>query len=504
MAQQEYRIALSAPDFPLLSDHQSRTVIAPQKVEGAVRNNTPGLYYCHNVMPTKYGYVSVGPKEVIPEIIPAPGYAIVDVRNAFALGRTRMYFSWDSDGRAYDLEQGDVDWDTLADTTPSTVGQGLTKEDITHGTVNGVTYFWYYGIGCFVYDESAHALTSVTLSGIAVSDVLGITASSGYLIVYKQNGDIAWSSTIDPTDFVPSTVTGAGGGTVGAIGGHVEFVLPNALGILIYTDTNIVAGTYTGNAQYPFKFRQVDNSSGGINKDHVAYENTSQTQFAYTKAGLMAITSQKATTLLPEVTDFLSGYKVEDFDPDTLTMSITEVVGTMKKKLKLIASRYLVISYGATEFTHALIYDLSLEKLGKVKCTHVDCFEYIGAQSEIAKESIAFICSLGKIKVIDFSTLQTSSGVAILGKLEYSRGRISSIQGVEVEHIDTESELVVSDIYSYDGKVISGNVTGYLADSSDGYRKYNFNISAVNHSIVLYGQFDLTNVTVTYTVGGRR
>jgi len=90
------------------------------------------------------------------------------------------------------------------------------------------------------------------------------------------------------------------------------------------------------------------------------------------------MSSQKAQIVLPEITDFLAGKVFEDFDEVTKELSLTELTATMKKKTKFISSRYLIVSYGITEFTHALIYDIALERLGKLKIAHVDCFEYLG------------------------------------------------------------------------------------------------------------------------------
>ena len=87
----------------------------------------------------------------------------------------------------------------------------------------------------------------------------------------------------------------------------------------------------------------------------------------------------------------------------------------MLKKVKLVASRYLVISYGVFEFTHAIIYDLALKRLGKVKITHADVFEYVGEQTEASKESIAFLLGTGEVKTLDFSATADASGVLVLG-----------------------------------------------------------------------------------------
>jgi hypothetical protein len=501
MAQQIHRISIQDSGFPLLSEQQPRTVIGATSEETYDKPAKPGLYYCHNVMPTSKGLDSVGFTQVINPVAPAVNN-LSDVRVVYALNRERLYIVWATTGQAYDLEEEDIAWIKLPDTIPSTISSSFSIENVTLGTVNGVTYIWYRGVGCFVYDSSIHRFVSVTLTGLLISDILGITASSGYLIAYTS-GDIAWSSTIDPTDFIPSTITGAGGGSVAGIGGAIRFCIPNSIGFLIYSDTNIVAATYTGNVQYPFKIREVDDSRGGISLDLVGYEYNVSSQFAFTKAGIQTITSQKAVIVLPEVTDFLAGKKFEDFDEINKIFELTKLTVSMKKKIKFIASRYLVISYGINSFTHALIYDVALERLGKIKITHTDCFEYVRNQMEVSRESIAFLQSDGAVKTLNFSTVDASSGIVILGKFQYTRTRLITLLGFEIENSKLDSLLSVSDLTSIDGKNISV-IDGVLNYSAEDIKRFVFRATATNHSILLSGKFNLVTALLIYAIHGKR
>lgn len=456
-----------------------------------------GVSYCHNVMPSQHGLDSVGYLDIVPAYSPVTDL-FTDVRIIYGSNRTRLHLAFDSAGGIYVLKSGSTFWFKLTATVPV----GVTAEGITIGTVNGVSYLYYYKSSCVKYNESTDTLDAVTLTGVDAGNVVGIVASYGYLIAYTEFS-LAWSSTVDPTDLTPSATTGAGGGNVAGIGGKILFSLANSLGILIYTETNTIAGTYTGNVKYPFKFREVDNSKGGISLDFVAYEANSAEQFVYSKAGLQALTSQRADNVLPEITDFISGKRFEDFDEVTKVFTVTDLTTTMKKKIKFIASRYLIISYGITEFTHALVYDISLKRLGKLKITHTDCFEYVGDQTEVAKESIAFLLASGKVSVLDFSTMAASNGVVSLGKLQYSRGHMTTLQGVEIENVEESATISVSSQVSLDGKTIT-TTSGIELTKVANLRKYAFRVTALNHSILLIGKFNLTTVLVIYTLGGRR
>ncbi len=508
MAQQFYSINLKGAEFPMLSEQQARTTIVTDAGKAATQGTAPGLAYCHNVMPSKYGLDSISYLPIIPAFsgIPA-GLSMTDVRVIYGDDRGRLYLGWDTLGNVYALLTGASAWVAVPATAPVTGGAGFTAESVTIGTVNGVSYIMYATIGAFTYNEGTNSLDAVTLTGLTIADVLGVVASSGYLIAYTTEA-IAWSSTIDPTDFVPSQVTGAGGGNIAGIAGAILFTTANTLGILISTAANTIAGTYTGNARFPFKFREVADSKGGTSLDTVAYEANSTQQFIYSKAGLQIVNSQRAETILPEVTDFLAGGRFEDYNETTRLYEITDLAAneTMLKKVKFIASRYLVISYGlpSVGFTHALVLDNSLSRVGKLKITHTDVFEFVGMQSEISKEAVAFLLPTGEVQVLDFSSEAASTGVVILGKLQFSSTRFMSLLGVEIENVQDGVVLDISSQLSLDGKTFTSIFPTAAPTVATNYREYPFRATGKSHSLAIVGQFNLTTVLVRYKTTGRR
>lgn len=451
----------------------------------------------HNVMPTQEGLVSVGYEEVVPAATSEVSENFTDIRLIFGDEGNRVYLGLTSDGHLYALDFNENEWEHEAHSG------ALSGVLITVGTVKGQSYIYAEGVGCFEYDESIDTYVSVTLTGLAIGTIVGITASSGYLIAYSKT-DVAWSSLIDPTDFVPSTVTGAGAGSVSDLLGDIIFAVPNSLGFLFYTAANVVAATYSGNKQYPFKVKSVDNSKGVIGLDYVAYEANSADHFAYTKGGLQTVNSRVSTIIVPEITDFLAGKIFEDYDEDLSTFVVTELTTAMKKKVKLIASRYLIVSYGITEFTHALVYDLGLKRLGKLKITHVDVFEYLDdIQVEVAKESIGFLLKDGTIKILKFSIPTVSrDGVLMLGKYQYTRDRHLVLQKVLVEEVEAADSFSFTDLVALDGKN-PAEVT-FTETASAGFRTYAGYSSGINHSLLFKGEFKLNTVSMLFSLGGRR
>lgn len=505
MTQFNHRIDLKVADFPMLSNEAGRSVLVSntRSAPTGEKANEPEVLYMHNVMPTKRGLVSVGYTESIPATVGGAATILLDdVRVIFGDLGTRFYFAVTSDGEQYHMEEGDLLW--THDTGLSHI-PGLAGLLMTIGTVNGVSQIFFSGFGNYVFNEGIGHIVANPLTGLVTADILGITGANGYLIAVTEF-DVAWSSLVDPRDFTPSAITGAGGGSIAGTEGVVKFPVAISTGFLIYTEANVIGAVYTGNKQYPFKLKPVENSQGAVSLDTIAYEANSASHFAYSTGGMQTVNSRSAETLLPETTDFLAGKQLEDYNEVTDTLSTTDLTATMKKKVKLISSRYLVISYGISTFTHALIYDVVLQRLGKIKHTHVDVFEYLGnaTQKEIAKEAIAFVKNTGEINMLQFSVpTAIRTGVVILGKYQYIRDRHLVLHRITTENIASADTFSVQDSYSLDGINEAGKVAGVETSIVDS-RSYNFFKSAVNHSFILKGKFSLSTLQMLFTIGGRR
>jgi len=508
MAQSYYTIDLKTASFPLLSEQQSRTVMKGRTSDDPNTSNyeKPSISYCHNVMPSQRGLYSVGFRPSIAKIEDlSASNRVDDVRTIFGDKGNRFNLTWDANGNPYVIGYGSYEWRKVLSTGFGSI-PGFDPNLVTIATVNGLSYIFYSKLIALIYNETSNALVPVTLTGLEIPSILGIVTTQNYLIAYTKDA-IAWSSLIVPTDFTPSAVTGAGGGNVPGIDGPIKFVLPHSGGIIIYTLNNAIAGTFTGNGTSPFKFRKIDDAKGGINIDQVAYESGSKFQFSYTRAGLQVVNTQSADTILPQVTDFLSGRRFEDFNEDSLDLVSYDIPvnETIAKKLKFISSRYLVISYGWQGFNYALIYDIILDRLGKVKIDHVDVFEFVSATSEPSKESIGFLKKDGSVDVMETSVTLDSSGVLLLGKIQASFSRITTLLSVEIENVqEPTTDYTLYDFTSLDGKNYNRKVQGYLSSSEPNLRVYYFKLAAKNHTIAMLGKFNLVTALLVYTLNGRR
>lgn len=513
MAQLTYRANLSAAEFPFISRFGGRTVIIPgpdQNFNRQVQSQNdsdkdvgiPQIYYCHNVMPTGQGFQSIGYESRV--------QGLPDVSNIFQEIKVRE----DSTGQKAYLSAAPDRFYLCANETLGYTSQlttywdgssnislptNLNEIQITFAHVGGITYLYLENLYCLVYSFTNSRLESVSLSGLTASQILGLTESNGYLIAYSTNA-VAWSSTIDPTDFVPSLQTGAGGGNVEGIQGNITCAAPTANGFTVYTAQNAVSVLYTGNARYPFQFSPCQGSGGVESLERVAYEADIGYNYAYTTKGFQILRSKTSDTIFPDLTDFIAGQLFEDFDETNLEFSYQTLLAPMQKKLVLVASRYFVISYGVESLTHAIVYDTVQKRFGKLRIPHVDCFEYdllSETVSDIPKKSIAFLAADGSISVVNFAVALTNrTGVALFGKYQYVRSKRMQLQSATFENpIEHVGQFNCWCLKSDNGKTVSETIEGTVMNSDTDIIQYGFGApDGQNISLLAIGTFNLNTI----------
>ena len=518
MTQIAYRGNLSSAFFPFVSEYHGRTVIVPGPDNNFNRQlqssadldkdiGIPQLYYCHNVLPNGQGIQSVGYEQRIapiisPPVLPTQVLTVRDdslgLKAYLALGLMTVY-PIQNESIGY-LPIITTYWNGSATVT-------LPNGTYTTAHVNGITYIYIANSVCLKYNFTQNRLDQVTLAGLSLSAIIGLTESNGYLLAYSTSA-IAWSSTIDPTDFVPSLQTGAGGGTIEGVKGPVTCASPTSNGFTVFTQTNAISVLYTGNSRYPFQFNECTGSGGVASLERVTYEADSGFNYVYSSKGFQIIQAKSAQTVFAELTDFLAGQYFEDFDESAKVFTYQTLSSPMQKKMVLIAARYLVISYGVTSLTHAIVYDVVQKRFGKLKIPHVDCFEYellTENVSDIPKKSIAFLQSDGTVQVVNFAIpFVNRSGVAVLGKYQYVRSRKLQLQTFELENITPGGTVSVYDLVSWSGKGYDVTVPGILLFSNKNLATYGFGSPVgTNHSLLLLGCFDVVSLNLTFNSTGR-
>lgn len=513
MAQVLTRLNLASTAFPFLSEFSGRGIIVKQSDQNYVPSTVskedldkdigiPQIFYCHNIMATGQGYMSVSYVRTANKI--SVGFTkFKDIIPVIDDAGHKIYLGWDSDGKLYKTTSPLFSVWTQFQTIAA-----FGNKEITYCVVSGKTYIYVANTGCYIFDfAGTNTLSAQTLTGITPTAVSGILACQGYMLTYSTNA-ILWSSLIDPTDFTPSLTTGAGGGSVQNVRGDIVAVVPHTTGFVVYTNQNAVAASASNNTRYPFNFRELVASGGVFSKNLITYDANTGSHYVYTTSGLQLISLQQSQTTLPELTDFIAGSVFEDFNENTQRLEITHLSVPMKKRLALIADRYLVVSYGITSLTHALIYDIVTKRWSKLKIPHLVCFEFSLLQAETYTESprrsMAFLQEDGTIYTARFDTRDlTSDGVLLLGKIQYIRQRVTSLYSVDVENVQPGANFDLQDWYTLDGKSMRV-ASGYCTDTAAQTRKYLFNQVGVNHSLLFLGCFNLVSIVSSTGVHGRR
>lgn len=506
---QTYRANLTAAEFPLLTEFQGRTIITPSIDQNYTRSGNspknrdrdfgiPQVYYMHNMIPTDAGLTSVGFNQVaLPPLDTDNKFSdIYSLRDAT---EKVARFSNTTSGRNYVLLSLGSGWIRTTDKAPVPGGY------VTTAHVNGQTYICFSNVGVFKYNFATNTLDEVTLKGLDKLIVIGITASSGYMIAWSAT-TVVWSSVVDPTDFIPSLATGAGGGAIQEAKAAITVCLPANGGFIIYTKVNAVSAVYSGNSRYPFTLKEIIGAGGLSNPSLSAYDGNSTDQLSYTTSGLQRISMNNSEVVLPHITDFIAGAQFEDYDDNTESFTLQNLSVPMVKKLTQVGNRYIVISYGVTQLTHALVLDIALGRWGKIKLTHVDCFEYFYPSSDVVdspKRNIGFLQADGRIQVAVVSYNSTGSfGIVMLGKYQLDRNRYLEIQAIHIDSVTPGTGLKVKIQTTIDGKNVTFSTVPKLSRSVDTYRRYDTRVSGLNHSIIMSGAMHLNSLELQFNDAG--
>jgi len=506
MAQITYRANLSAKSFPFISENFGRSVIVSgpdqnfsrQLVSAEDTDKDIGIaqaYYLHNVMPHEQGWQSIGFTQILPT---APSGVFINIFLLRDGADNKIFLGIDSAGDFYTSDGTGAPW--------VFVQSGVAGALVTTAYVAGVTYIYVAYTGCYSYNFTTKTFNSVTLINLTAANITGITYSFGYLVAWTPSA-VAWSSTINPVDFTPSVNTGAGGGSVESARGAINYLVPHTLGFIVGTADNCVAALYQNNIRYPFQFREIVNSGGMTSLDLVSYDANSGNIYSYTTSGMQLISTSQTQTVFPEITDFISGRYFEDFNDATQTFSTTVLSSSMQKKLAVIADRYIVMSYGISQLTHAIIYDITLKRYGKIKFTHVQAFTYHLAAPgilEVPRQSLGFLKADGSVYVIDFSIgSANSNGTLILGKYQYVRARTMQLDQIWVESTRPGQSFNCTIMSTADGKTPT-LTTPTLTNSSGLTREYSSRAIGVNHSLLFQGGFMIDSLVMSFNIHGKR
>lgn len=513
MASITYRANLSTPTIPTDPLTFGRTVI----MKGQDQNYTPNLvskldadkdagipqvYYAANVLPTEQGYRSVGFTRTL-EQCPGTPYLAFPVRAA-AVSTLLIHTR---EGYLYELVPAGA---------PQYRYIGKYVGTLTYASVAGTTYIYIAGDGCYAYDFTAGTLIPVTLLGLDPAAILGVTGTGGYLLAWSADA-IAWSSLVDATDFVPSLDTGAGGGSVEGAKGAITFCVPHALGVFVYTYENCVSASLSNNARFPFNFKEVVGSAGITDLQAVTFDGNQNVAYAFTSSGFQQLTQTSAKPIWADLTD--SGDNAAVWDENTVVSnSAGRPGGITGAKLTVVGARYICVSVqnGTLEvegvsypkYRDLWLYDLALLRWGRIVKDHLEVFaDQNGQLSLISTAGRVVLCENTQDSLEGFGVTR-AEGVIVLGKYQYTRQRLVTLQGIELDNLypvtqlDHLTGLSIGDSYP-EVFTLAQNGTWEPTHRAS-QSKYLTRKTALNHSIMVKGNFALNTVILTFNNHGGR
>lgn len=524
MPQISYRANLSSAIFPLSLSAAGRTVIVPgpdnnydRRVdpEGEQKDaGIPQAIYLENVIPTANGYQSAGYLEQGPK---APGTIFaanfVPYRVAVIQGYTYLFGLDGVSDLIYRTNGLDLElWSDITAYWLSYAGgpyidSSMNYKTLSQATVRGTEYI-YVRNGSFLGSVSGSGITNVSgsLSGITTADIDMILASYNYLIVIGRDNTVYWSSTTTPLDFTSSLVSGAGSIIPEAVRGDIVSAHTIPEGFILYTQTNAILASYTGNARYPWKFKEVSNSGGHTNERMIAAPQDSAMHFTINAQGTITqVSADGVSRIAPEISTYLRTSKgtLDTYNPATRTINTT--LATLESyELIFIANRYLIAQFRTTGTTNPeiipkthIVYDTVLRRYGRLGALPLFFWD----------DSSNIYCygTDGKVYEIIFDIHNQNAiwdSVIALGKFQYVRSR-----RLEIDEIIVEGELPeigAAIISSGDGNMPSSGTALVASESSNFIHTYPTRAEGLHHTLAISGRFSLSSIELTFHLGGSR
>jgi hypothetical protein len=534
MAVQRFKLAINAARFPLVSTKGSRAVITPgldaaprtprQYVgnDYSVDYNTAQVLYMENVIPVSEGLRSVGYRQRVPAS-PYSGFnAALSLRDT---AENVQLFS-PAGGQNYVCDPLVGTWtaspvETVWGMTvsPTSPNQPYNSQ-VTTAYVNGITVICYsllvsttnVDMSLMFWDDTLKIIrpANVGISNIpfAPGGIAGISSSNGFLLMWSALS-VAWApwngSQFNFSPYENGEYTGSGVQIPEDAGGLITALIPVSGGFIIFTARNAVAAIYNpNNLVSPWAFKEIGGAGGIANYEQATIEGSLAGVYAFTTAGLQRITLNSAENVFPAVADFISGRVIERFNSGTKALTQTNLADDLFTKVTNIGNRYIVVSYGVVQgsYEYALVYDLTLERWGKLKFTHVDCFNYgylpvlvqPGSPLISAQHSIAFLQANGSVHLAEWTDnvgAGRDSGVVIVGRVSLSRSRGTQLNRVEVERTESAN---LSIIPSYDGATNEAPIPFVQVSNAPNLTVYGELVDCKNFNILLEGAFNLSTI----------
>lgn len=591
MAVQRFKISLNQARYPLVSSWSQRASLIPgldtagksvRAYTGAEENadyNLPQILYGENFIPVSTGVKSVHYRQLILPGAATPIPSLSDFDQVFPLRDAeenvvlyspsfgtnyilnRVSNSWFSSPISTILSTQTPDPYVISEISPRTPATA----HVTRAYVDGKTIVCYGLMGARKVSEGAGSMTKdvslylwdsdgpeylvpngftttfVSNTGLAIGEIGGVAGSNGYLLIWS--GLTVYWAPWDGTSFnyevyANGEVTGAGSQIPEDIKGPITALIPMSGGYIIFTNKNAVAAFYNANNfASPWIFKEISNAGGVEGFEQVASEGSVGSIYAYTTGGLQRMTLNSAETVFSDVTDFLGSHFIETFDTGLMEFDAGEITAEMFVKLQYCGQRFLVVSYGTYPgiYSYCLVYDLGLQRWGKFRLKHKDCFFYSYGTEQVElnynmlgdvtydqidpmtydtaviqsgnltypRQSIAFLCDYGEVKiaVTDWRNVEDSDSEAfvLIGRNQLTRSRLATLHELEMDGLLAGNRVAVA--RSINGKTLEPFEDLTLREQVQDFAEYGCDmVTGKNFTFFVSGVFSLSDTIVHASV----
>lgn len=582
MAVQRFKVALNNARMPLVSTQAQRAVFIPgldsaprtsRQFAGAEENidyNLAQVIFSENVMPTASGINSVGYTERI------AGTANSDFDSIFALKdedeNVVLYSPAGGKNYIYDTATSawtNTDLESIYGSEFVSFNKDPATCKVTYCYVSGYTFVCFDnlkvttndGSGAVESDASIYVWNPTTKQlepalGSAYENLFtnplgpefipgtidGIGSSNGFLLIYSKLL-ITWApldtsiSKFNFAGYANNQLTGAGYTVPEDIQGNIRAIVSLPGGFLAFTDKNCVAATYNAsNLNSPWTFREVAGAGGVESYEQITVEGTLGVCYALTTAGMQRMSLNQAEAVFPEVSDFIAGRYIERVDLGDLSRIEGATTLDLFTKLTAVGNRYIVLSYGTMKnrFTHALVYDVDLQRWGKLAVRHRDCFYYnygvvpgnytyimvpepydspllttydatagLSNAYTSAQHALAFMTDAGRVVIADWSNALRDTedeAVAMIGRIQLTRTSHVQFNRVEFDGFRSGSAYIS---VSTDGGDIQPAVELIKVSQSPQTAVFGELLDGRNVTLIVRGTFQLSTAIIEATTSGK-
>lgn len=579
MAVQRFKLPLNNAAFPFISKEAPRAVfvpgldVAPRTPRGFVASGASADYdltqiiYGENFMPVGSGVRSVGYEQIISATANNDFDSIFPLRD----DDDNVVLYSPGGGKNYTYNSATFTWSST--TIPTiysktfSAGSDPTTSRVTYAFVEGMMFvcfsrlksndatpvdmsllYWNPVTKAFV--PASSLITELdngpTTPQFAAGTIDGIAAAAGYLLMWS-GFEIAWAPVSSAGVFnfnsvQNAAISGADSRIPEDLKGPVRALVPLPGGFVAFTSRNAVGFSYVAkNLAEPWIVREIPDAGGIANFERATVEGSLGKVIAYTTAGMQSVSMNSAEIIHPDLGDFIASREIEYYNSTTRVLTQAAVSLDLYVKVTAVGNRYLVISYGTTDenFEYALVYDIAIQRWGKLAYNHVDCFYYnygaytadptysmlqgtpysalpesalpatsyqdltaLSTDLVSAPHGLAFLSSTGKVVLADWSNqerITDDNGVIIIGRTQLSRSRFTQLNRVELEGMKTGDVYVVP---SYDGRNLATAEALITITAEDDYRDYGGLVDCKNFNIIISGTFDLSTVLLEATPTG--